>query len=223
VRPKRYLSLWYVRRRPCTYLASRLALSPNELNQASTWVSSPRSTFRCVQNDFLSLWYVQRKPCTYLAFRLALSQNELNQASTWASSPRSTIGCVQNDLWAYGMFGANRAPILHRHQHSLQMDQNEIPHDSHHHGVPLGASKMISKDVVCSAQSMHLLSSRLALSLNRLNQALTWVSSPRSTIRCVQNDIWAWGTFIANRAPTCVKISTISKWSESSIHLSLVT
>jgi hypothetical protein len=39
VRPKRLLSLWYVRRKPCTYLVSRLALSPKELNQASTSAS----------------------------------------------------------------------------------------------------------------------------------------------------------------------------------------
>jgi hypothetical protein len=38
--------------KPCTYLASKLALSPIELNQASTRASSPRSTIRCVQNDF---------------------------------------------------------------------------------------------------------------------------------------------------------------------------
>jgi hypothetical protein len=29
VHPKLFLSLWYVRRKPCTYLALRLALSPN--------------------------------------------------------------------------------------------------------------------------------------------------------------------------------------------------
>ena len=34
--PKRCPSLWYVRRKPCTYLASRLALSPNGAKQAST-------------------------------------------------------------------------------------------------------------------------------------------------------------------------------------------
>jgi hypothetical protein len=104
--------------------------------------------------------------------------NEESQASTWASSPRSTIRCVQNDLWAYGMFGANRAPILHRHQHYLQMDQNEIPLEPRHLGVPSGASKMISEAVVCSTQTVHL---------------------------------------------SCVKISTISKWTKSSIHLCLVT
>jgi hypothetical protein len=33
VRPKWFLSLRYVQRKLCTYLASRLALSPNELNK----------------------------------------------------------------------------------------------------------------------------------------------------------------------------------------------
>jgi hypothetical protein len=52
VHPKRFLSLWYVRHRPCNYLASSLALSSNGLNRASTWASSPRCTIVCVQNDF---------------------------------------------------------------------------------------------------------------------------------------------------------------------------
>jgi hypothetical protein len=51
VRPKWSLSLWYVRRKPCTYLASRLALSPNKPKRASTWAMSPRSTIGCIQND----------------------------------------------------------------------------------------------------------------------------------------------------------------------------
>jgi hypothetical protein len=67
------------------------------------------------------------------------------------------------------------------------------------------------------------LASRLALSPNGLNCASTWDSSPRSTIRCVQHDFWACGPFVAYRAPTCVKISTISKRTISSFHLSLVT
>jgi hypothetical protein len=36
VRPKWFLRLWYVRHEPCTYLASRLPLSSNGLNRAST-------------------------------------------------------------------------------------------------------------------------------------------------------------------------------------------
>jgi hypothetical protein len=38
--------------KPCTYLASRLALSPNRTKWAFTWALSSRSTIRCVQNDF---------------------------------------------------------------------------------------------------------------------------------------------------------------------------
>jgi hypothetical protein len=64
---------------------------------------------------FLSLWYVWRKPCTYLPSTLKLSPNKPKRDSTWCMSHRSSIRCVQNDFWAYGMFGANRAPILHQH------------------------------------------------------------------------------------------------------------
>jgi hypothetical protein len=52
VRPKEFLSLWYVWRKPCTYLASRWALSPNRPKWASTVALSPRSTVRCVQKNF---------------------------------------------------------------------------------------------------------------------------------------------------------------------------
>jgi hypothetical protein len=75
----------------------------------------PRSSIGYIQDDFPSLWNIRHKPRNYLASRLALSPNELKQASTWASSPRSIVGCVQNDFPACGTFGANRAPILHRH------------------------------------------------------------------------------------------------------------
>jgi hypothetical protein len=54
------------------------------------------------------------------------------------------------------MFGTNRAPILHRHQHCLQTDQNEIPQEPCHLGVPSGASKTTFEPMVCLAQTMHL-------------------------------------------------------------------
>jgi hypothetical protein len=50
VRLKWFLSLWYVWPKPCTYIASRLALSLNRLKRASTWALSPRSTIGCIQN-----------------------------------------------------------------------------------------------------------------------------------------------------------------------------
>jgi hypothetical protein len=249
--------------------------------------------------------------------KISTISNELNQASTWASWPRSIICCVQNDFWAYGIFSTNRAPILNRPQHYLQIDQNEISHYPHHLGVsssaskiiceavvrsaltvlllemdrielpkrflilwyvrrkpciylvsrlalyqmnwikhPLelrhlgvlsGASKVIYEPTVCLAQTVHLswtikntiskrtktrfhmthvtlefhrvrpkwflrllfvrhkpctyLASRLALSLNGLNRASTWVLSPSSSTRCVQNDFWAYDMFGPNYAP----------------------
>jgi hypothetical protein len=87
-------------------------------------------------------------------------------------------GASNNDLRAYGMFDANRAPILYQDSYYLQMDQNERPLEPRHLGVPSGASKMISEPMVRSAQTMQL---------------------------------------------SCVKISTISKQTKTSIHLSLVT
>jgi hypothetical protein len=105
---------------------------------------------------FLSPWNVGCIPCTYLVSRLAVSPNEQDQASTWATSPRSTIGYVQNDFLAYVMFSASHAPILHRHQHYLQMHKNKIPHDPCHHRVPSGACKTIYEAVLRSAQFVHL-------------------------------------------------------------------
>jgi len=36
------------------------------------------------------------------------------------------------------------------------MDRSEIPYDTRPQGVPSGASKLISKHMVCSMQTMHL-------------------------------------------------------------------
>jgi hypothetical protein len=124
--PKRFLSLWYVRRKPCTNLALILTPSTNRPKRDLTWPTSPRS-----------LWYVQRKQCTYLESRLSLFPNGMKRASTWASSPRRTVRCMQNDFYTYGTFTQTM-------QHYLQMGRNELPLEPSHLEVPLGASKMIS-------------------------------------------------------------------------------
>jgi hypothetical protein len=109
-----------------------------------------------------SLWYFRHKPCAYLASRLAPPPNGLKRNSSWASTPRSTIGCIQNNFWAYGMFGANRAAILHRHKHCLQTDRKEIPDDPRHLGFPSGASKMIFEPMVLLPQTVHLSSIKIS-------------------------------------------------------------
>jgi hypothetical protein len=56
--------------------------------------------------------------------------------------------CIQNNFWAYGTYGANHAPIMHRNDHYLQKGWKELLHDPRHLGVPLGASKMIYEAMV---------------------------------------------------------------------------
>ena len=50
--PKRFLTIWYIWFKPCTYLAPTLTTSPNGPKHDSTRPTSPRSSIGCVQNDF---------------------------------------------------------------------------------------------------------------------------------------------------------------------------
>ena len=113
LRLKWFLSLWCIRRIPCTYLLPKLTLSLNEPKQDSIWDTSSRS-YHVRPNWFLSISSVPCEPCIYLASRLSLSPNRPNRAFTWATWPRSTIGCVQNGFLSYGALGANHAPIVHQ-------------------------------------------------------------------------------------------------------------
>jgi hypothetical protein len=155
---KQFLSLSYVWRKPCTYHALKLTLSPKVPKGDSTWPTSPRCSIECVQNDFWGYgtfgancgsilhrdkYYLQmdqneilHDPChlgvpsgasktffeltVHSAQTVQLSWIKIRTVSKWTEtsfrlslSPRSTIRCVQNNFWGYGIFGANRAPILH--------------------------------------------------------------------------------------------------------------
>jgi hypothetical protein len=52
VHPKQFLSLWYVWRKPCSYHASKLTISPIGPKRYSTWPTSPMSSIGCFQNGF---------------------------------------------------------------------------------------------------------------------------------------------------------------------------
>jgi hypothetical protein len=52
LRPKWFLRLWYAQRKPCSYHAATLTVSPNTPEWDSTWPTLPRSSIVCVQNDF---------------------------------------------------------------------------------------------------------------------------------------------------------------------------
>ena len=77
--------------------------------------------------------------------------------------------------------------------------------------------------MVRSLQTMQLSCIKITLCPNGLKRANTWASSPWSTIGCIQNDLCAYGTFGANRAPILRQDYTISKWTKMSYHLRLIT
>jgi hypothetical protein len=133
--------------------------------------------------------------------KISTISNELNQASTWASSPRSTIGSVQNNFWAYGMFST----ILHLSWTDTSTISKWTKMRFHTTHVTLEFHRERPKWFLRLRYIQHkpctYPASRLALSSNRMNRASTWASSPRSTIRCIQNDFSAYGTFGANLAP----------------------
>ena len=59
-------------------------------------------------------------------------------------------------LRAYGMFNANRAPILRQEWHYLQMDRNKLPLEPCYLVLPLSASKTIYEPMARLVQTMHL-------------------------------------------------------------------
>jgi hypothetical protein len=153
---KRFPCPWYIRRKLCTYPTSRLIQSPNSLKQASTWPTSTRSTIGCAWKVFHARGTFSAKPYAYIAPRLILSPIGPKWASTWPMSPRSTIRCAWKDFHAHGTFGTNCTHILRLDWYYLQTDQNELPLDPRHLGLPSGASKIISKPMVPSAPTVHL-------------------------------------------------------------------
>jgi hypothetical protein len=138
---------------------------------------------------------------------LTLSQNRSKRDSTWLTSPRSSIGCLQYYFWAYGMFDANYALILHQEYHYRQTDRTELPLEPRHLGVPSSASKMISMPMVRSLQTLHL-------SCTDTNTVSKWTKTRFHTTHI---------TYEFHRVRpklfmhlSCVKISTISKRTEQS-------
>jgi hypothetical protein len=218
---------------------------------------------------FPKLWYIWHKPYTYLALKLTLSPNGPKQASIWASSPRRTIWCIQNNFWAYGTFGTNRAPTMHRNWHYLQKDRKEILHDPHHLGVPTGASETVYEAMVHLVQTIDLsctetntiskwtetrfymthiplgyhpgrpkqfmrlwyiwckpctyLALKLTLSPNGPKQASIWATSPRSTIRCIQNNFWAYDTFGQTMHLPCIETNAVSERTKRRFYMTHVT
>jgi hypothetical protein len=123
----------------------------------------------------------------------------------------------------FGMFGANRTPILHRHKDYLQTVRNKIPHDH----VTLEFHRVHIKwflnlwYVWCKLCTYLALT--LALSLNRPKRVSTWRTSSSSSIGCIQNDFWAMVHSTQTVHLSCTDTNTISKWTEMRFHMTHIT
>ena len=98
VRPKRYLSLWYVKNNPCTYVTSTLtpfANGPNEIPQDPRHLGDPSGASKMISEPMVCL--AQTVQLSYINTNTISKPNEWD--STRPSSPRRCIGCVQNDIW----------------------------------------------------------------------------------------------------------------------------
>jgi hypothetical protein len=103
------------------------------------------------------------------------------------------------------------------------MDQNEVPHDTRHLDVPSGASKMISEPMVCLVQTVQLSCVKICTISKWIETASTLALSPRSTIGCIQNDLWAYDMLVQTVHLTCTDSNTVFKRTQTSFHFSLVT
>ena len=137
--PKRYLSLWYVWRKPCTYLALTLTPcpnGPNEIPHGPRHLGVPSDASKTISELMVRL--AQTVHLSYIDTNTISKRTERD--STGPTSPRSSIGCVKNDFRAYGTFDANRALFLRQDYHYLQTDRNDLLVELRHLGVPSGAS-----------------------------------------------------------------------------------
>jgi hypothetical protein len=198
VGPKQFWSLWYVRHKTCTNLVSRLALSPNGLKLDSTRTMLPSSSIGCVQIDFQACGTFGAKHAPILCqdeHCLQMDRNELphepRHLGVWSGASKMIFAYVWHKLCTYL---ASRLALSSNRLNEFSLEPLQL-------WVPSGASKTVSKPIVHLAEMCTYLAPTLTLSPYGSKGDSTWLTSPSSCIRCVQNDFWAYSTFSAKRAP----------------------
>jgi hypothetical protein len=197
---KWFLSLWYIRCKPCTYLASRLPPFQTEWNRhplEHRHLGVPSGASKMIYESMVCFTQTMYLSCTDTNKYLQTDRNKIPHGP----HHQSPIWCVQNDFWVYGAFGANRAPILRQGCHYLQTDWIELPLEPHHLGVSWVRSKQFLSLWYVWRKPCTYLALKLTLSSNGPKWDSTWPTSPRSFIGCIQNDFWACGTFDTICAP----------------------
>jgi hypothetical protein len=112
----------------------------------------------------------------------------MDQSEIAYASPRSSIECIQIDFWVLWYIRRKLCTYLASSLAPSPNGPKQPALEPPSLGVPSGSSKMIfSLWYVCCKPCTYL-ALTLIQSLNGPKQDSTWHMSPRSTIRCSQND-----------------------------------
>jgi hypothetical protein len=186
--------------KPCTYLESRLALSPNESKRVCIWASSPRCTtssvFKMISEPTVRL--AQTVHLSYIETNTVSKRNETNFHLSLVTQAHHPVHPKQfPSLWyVWRKPGTYHAP-------KLTVSSKGPKGDSTWPTSPRSSIGCVQNDFMrlwyVRRKQCTYHESRLALYPNRPKWAFIWASSPRSTIQCVQNDFWGYGTSGANR------------------------
>jgi hypothetical protein len=158
---------------------------------------------------FLSQWYIRRKPCTYIGPTVTLSPNRSKRDSAWPSH-----------LWVPS--GASKM-IFEPMVHSTQTNSNKLSLEL----VTLEYRRVRLKRFLSlwyvRRKSCPYVTLTLTLSPNRPNWDSTWpthLGVPSSASKTISMPMVR---SMRTAHLSCVKISNISKRTQTSFQLSLVT
>jgi hypothetical protein len=172
---------------------------------------------------FLRHWYVWRKPCTNLALKLTLSPKGSKRDSR-PTSPRSSIRCVQIGFWGYGTFGVNCGSIMHL---ILTLSPNGLKLDSTWPKSPRSFIGCVRNDFwaygTFGANRAPILNQDyhcIQTDRNDLPFEPRHLGVPSGASKTISK---AMVHLLQTVYLSCTETNTVSKRTETSFHLSLVT
>jgi hypothetical protein len=185
LRPKWFSTLWYVRCKPCTYLALRLTLSLNRLKQSLTWSTPPRSTIWCAQSDFRAFGTFGAN----LAPILRLDQHYLQ--TDWNELPLDThhLGVPLGVPKMISMPLVHSMQIVHLSCVEINTISERTKTSFHLTDVILEFNRVCPTWFLCPwyirCTPCTYLATRLTLS-KQTETIFTWSTPPKSIIWCAQ-------------------------------------
>ena len=155
MRPKRYLSLWYIWRKPFTYLALTLTPSPNgpsDIPNDPHHLGVPSGASKTISEPMVRRAQTVHRSC--FKIRTISKRNETSFHLSFVTTEYHRVRSKRYlSLWYIWRKPCTYVALTLT---PYPNGPNEVPHDPCHLGVPSDASKMIFEPMLRSAQTMHL-------------------------------------------------------------------